>query len=237
MFVIVRVDAPQMINIKATSSPKPVWEDANGNTMTLKKVWADASGKEIDEEEYWERKRKTIERQGTQSETTSSCCGSKTPKEEPLSPQSVGGCRHRQNVTNPNNLAPDPVQHITKIANDPWMSACSCGSGCSCLYCPDHPNNATSINHTQQQVKHFVEKAYNGDLSSNVPLMPEANSRSCMGGRPTFFLSRTPGVSQQQFMDPDAIYLTYPIQQHSWTNQPNTAHCSHVQSPRSNGGK
>jgi hypothetical protein len=59
-----------------------------------------------------------------------------------------------------------------------------------------------------------------------------------MGGRPTFFLSRTPDVSQQQLeqffpenLDPNAIYLTYPISQHSWTNQPVSAHCSHVHSP------
>ncbi|KIW99473.1 uncharacterized protein Z518_11212 [Rhinocladiella mackenziei CBS 650.93] len=249
MYLIVRLDSPQVINREATSTPKPVWEDAHGNKMTLKKVWADANGKEIDDEEYQDRKRRMKEREeGVASPphvVQSPCCSSKKPKEEPESPPSIssGGCRHRQNVAaiqpHSDSLAPDPPPHQAKIANDPWMSACSCGSGCSCLYCPDHPNNATSINHTQQQVKHLAEHAYTGGEGlMPMSFVPDSSSTSCMGGRPSFFLSRTPGVSQQQLQrffpenfDPNAIYLTYPIQQHSWTNQPVSAHCSHVHSP------
>jgi hypothetical protein len=249
MYVIVRVDGPQLISRDASSTPKPVWEDADGNKMTLKKVWADANGKQIDEEEYNKRRRKNKEREEGLPSTpdVKSCCATTQPKEEPESPPptaSIGGCRHRQNLSsfpNPNNdtLMPDPVQQPAKSVNDPWMAACSCGSGCSCLYCPDHPNNATSINHTQQQVRNFAQQAYTGQgFVPNTSFVPETHSRSCMGGRPTFFLSRTPGVSQQQLqqffsenLNPNAIYLTYPIQQHSWTNQPMSAHCSQIPSP------
>ncbi|KIW13432.1 hypothetical protein PV08_08620 [Exophiala spinifera] len=247
MYLVVRVDAPQLISREATSSPKPVWEDANGNKMTLKKVWADANGKELNDEEYQERKRRMREREGGASKTAeaskSSCCGSKKPKEEPQSPEplSTGGCRHRQNIENqPDSasLAATPAVPSVSVKQS-WKAACSCGSACSCLYCPDHPNNATSINHTQQQVKNLAEQAYSEfDGLMPVSFMQGNDSTSCMGGRPTFFLSRTPNVSQQQLeqyfpqsSDPNAIYLRYPISQHSWTNQPASSHCSHVPSP------
>ncbi|KAK5045099.1 hypothetical protein LTR84_010247 [Exophiala bonariae] len=253
MYVIVRVDGPQLISRDATSTPKPVWEDADGNQMTLKKVWADANGKQIDEEEYNKRKRKFKEREEglpptlTATPEIKSCCATKStrPKHELDSPPSTtapSGCRHRQNLSAlpaHDSLMSDQVPPAFKSAVDPWMTACSCGSGCSCLYCPDHPNNATSINHTQQQVKNFAQHAYAGQgLVQNTSFVPEAHSTSCMGGRPSFFLSRTPGVSQQQLeqlfsdnLNPNAIYLTYPIQQHSWTNQPMSAHCSQIPSP------
>lgn len=247
MYLVVRVDGPQIINREATSSPKPVWEDANGNKMTLKKVWADANGKELNDEEYHDRKRRMRERQGgvstTPEATTSSCCGSKKVKEEPQSPQplSTGGCRHRQNIEkqpDSASLTATPAVPSASMSQS-WKAACSCGSGCSCLYCPDHPNNATSINHTQQQVKNLAEQAYSEfDGLMPVSFMQENDSTSCMGGRPTFFLSRTPNVSQQQLeqyfpesSDPNAIYLRYPISQHSWTNQPASSHCSHIPSP------
>lgn len=253
MYVIVRVDGPQLINRDATSTPKPVWEDAEGNQMTLKKVWADANGKQIDEEEYNKRKRKFKEREEGIPPTPEikSCCATKPtipttqPKQEPDSSPSItapSGCRHRQNLSAlpaHDSLMSDHVQQAVKSSTDPWMAACSCGSGCSCLYCPDHPNNATSINHTQQQIKNFAQHAYAGQgFGPNASFIPEAHSTSCMGGRPSFFLSRTPGVSQQQLeqlfsdhLNPNAIYLTYPIQQHSWTSQPMSAHCSQIPSP------
>ncbi|KIW93051.1 uncharacterized protein Z519_06900 [Cladophialophora bantiana CBS 173.52] len=233
------------IDRDATSTPKPVWEDADGNKMTLKKVWADANGKEINDEEYQDRKKRMKEREEAKSdEVKSSCCGSGKPNAELDSLK--GGCRHRQNVAaiqpHPGFLkpGPDPAQRLQpKPASETWKASCSCGSGCSCLYCPDHPNNATSINHTQQQVKNLAEQAYIGNQNlTQVPSMPQNNPRSCMGGQPSFFLSRTPDVSQQQLqqffsdtLNPNAIYLTYPIQQHSWTNRPLSSHCSHVHSP------
>ncbi|OAP57893.1 hypothetical protein AYL99_08631 [Fonsecaea erecta] len=245
MYLIVRVDNPATVNRDATSTPKPIWEDADGNKLTLKKVWADANGKEIDDEEYQVRKRRMKEREEARSdEANSSCCGSWKPNAEPESPK--GGCRHRQNVTaiqpHPGLLKSDldrVQRHQPETVGESWKSSCSCGSGCSCLYCPDHPNNATSINHTQQQVKNLAEQAYMGnEILTPVPPMLQNNPRSCMGGQPSFFLSRTPDVSQhqlQQFfsdtLNPNAIYLTYPIQQHSWTSRPVTSHCSHVQSP------
>lgn len=242
MYLVVRVDGPQTISREATSSPKPVWEDANGNTMTLKKVWADANGKQIDVAEYNERKRRMKEREegtaSTPESVKSSCCGgSKKPKEESASPQPAPtmGCRHRQNIEKKpeiDNLTPNIAGQAADHNNGSWKAACSCGSGCSCLYCPDHPNNTTSINHTQQQVKNLAQQAYSEvDGLMPVSFIPDTNSTSCMGGRPTFFLSRTPDVSQQQLLDPNAIYLRYPISQHSWTNQPASAHCSHVPSP------
>jgi hypothetical protein len=246
MFLIVRLDNPTTIVREATSTPKPVWEDANGNTLTLKKVWADANGKEIGAEEYEERKRRLQERQeATSIAPASSCCSSKTPQSEPDSPPQ-GGCRHRQNVAaiqphpGPQLQVPVP-QHPqrAKQSLEPWMATCTCGTGCSCLYCPDHPNNATSINHTQQQIKNFAQQAYTGShVLTPVPSIDQSSSRSCMGGQPSFFLSSTPQVSQnqlQQFfsdtLNPNAIYLAYPIQQHSWTNRPASSHCSHIHSP------
>ncbi|EXJ93273.1 hypothetical protein A1O1_01665 [Capronia coronata CBS 617.96] len=248
MYVIVRVDGPQTINREATTTPRPVWEDENGYTMTLKKVWADANGKEIDDEEYQARRRRMKEREEGMTSTPevdkSSCCSSKKTKEESQSPShaSSSGCRHRQNITISQSEADkrptDSAQDATRPGKDAWVATCSCGSGCSCLYCPDHPNNETSIKHTQQQVKILAEQAYAGEGLMPTSVTTDNNPRSCMGGRPSFFLSKTPGVSQQQLeqffpedSDPGAIYLTYPIQQHSWTNQPLSAHCSHVQSP------
>ncbi|KAI1622003.1 hypothetical protein EDD37DRAFT_502934 [Exophiala viscosa] len=241
MYLVVRVDGPQPISREATSSPKPVWEDANGERMTLKRVWADANGKQIDVEEYIERKRRMKEREegatSTPETVKSSCCGSKKVKDESSSPQPAptGGCRHRQNVEKKpeiDSLTPNFAGQTVDHSTGSWKAACSCGSGCSCLYCPDHPNNATSINHTQQQVKNLAQQPYS-EIDGMMPLsfMPDTNSRSCMGGQPSFFLSRTPDVSQQQLLDPNAIYLRYPISQHSWTNQPATAHCSHGASP------
>ncbi|KIX99144.1 uncharacterized protein Z520_04720 [Fonsecaea multimorphosa CBS 102226] len=251
MFLIVRVDNPAVISRDATSTPKPVWEDAEGNKMTLKKVWTDANGKEISDEEYQERKRRMKEREEAKSdEVNSSCCSSGKPNAEPESPK--GGCRHRQNVAaiqpHPGLVNPesDHVQGLQpQSAGETWKSSCSCGSGCSCLYCPDHPNNATSINHAQQQVKNLAEQAYVGNQSlTPVPSISQNNPRSCMGGQPSFFLSSTADVSQhqlQQFfsetLNPNAIYLTYPIQQHSWTNRPLSSHCSHAQSPSSRIGR
>jgi hypothetical protein len=242
MFLIVRLDNPTTINRESTSTPKPIWEDADGNTLTLKKVWADANGKEIGAEEYEERKRRLQERQeATASAPALSCCSYKTLKPEPDSPK--GGCRHRQNVAaiqpHPGLQLQVPVpQHPqqAKQTPEPWMATCTCGTGCSCLYCPDHPNNATSINHTQQQVKNFAQQAYTGGtVLTQVPSIDQNTSRSCMGGQPSFFLSSTPQVSQnqlQQFfsdtLNPNAIYLAYPIQQHSWTNRPASSHCSHM---------
>ena len=258
MFVIVRVEAPQpQINRDSTSTPKPIWEDANGNKMTLKKVWADANGKQINEQEYQERKRKLREREegivttplspSSSTPETKSCCAAKPAKQEPQSPAlpddipSASGCRHRQNLsTMPSSDPPtaDSLLLPPKRSSDLWTTTCTCGSGCSCLYCPEHPNNATSVNHTQLQVKNFAEHAYAAQgFSLDTQFMPQSDSRSCMGGRQTFFLSRTPNVSHQQLQqffsesDPSAIYLTYPIQQHSWTNQPLSAHCSHSHSP------
>jgi hypothetical protein len=240
MFLIVRVDAPSVPHREATSTPKPTWEDAEGNTLTLKKVWTDASGKEIDYEEYKERKRRMREREesvvASPRVVTSSCCGAQKIKEEPLpASRESGGCRHRQNVEEiptPGTLASNPVHHTSRPAN-----LCTCGTGCSCLYCPEHPNNAASIYNVQQQVKNISERAHTGEGSVPVSFMPEADSTSCMGGRPAFFLSTTPDVSQQlgqlypESSDSNAVYLAYPISQHAWTNQPASTHCSHVASP------
>ncbi|KAL2410868.1 hypothetical protein ABEF91_000303 [Exophiala dermatitidis] len=255
MYLIVRVDGPQTIKREATSTPRPVWEDDKGNTLTLKRVWADANGRQIDDEEYQKRRQRMKEREEGISKTPevskSSCCSSKKAKEEEqpadgTSKTTSGGCRHRENVAvsqpsierQPSALTPQS----NSMSNDSWVAACSCGSGCSCLYCPDHPNNATSIKHTQQQVKNLAEQAFVGDGLMPASFVPESTPQSCMGGRPTFFLSKTPGMSQQQLAqffsensEPGAIYLTYPIQQHSWTNQPASAHCSHVQSPSGTG--
>ena len=238
MFLIVRLDNPAIITRESTSTPKPVWEDAEGNPLTLKKVWADGNGKEIDDAEYEARKRLKQEREEAAREVpSSSCCGSKKLKEEPDSPK--GGCRHRQNVAaiqpHPGPTLPDLTPQSS--AAEPWMSTCSCGSGCSCLYCPDHPNNATSISHAQQQVKNLAEQAYTGHGLTPGPSHPESISKSCMGGQPSFLLS-TSDVSHhqlQQFfsdtLNPNAIYLSYPIQRHSWTNSPLSTHCSQVHSP------
>ncbi|KAJ9601955.1 hypothetical protein H2200_013514 [Cladophialophora chaetospira] len=244
MFLVVRLDNPVAISRESTSTPKPVWEDAEGNQLTLKKVWADANGKEIDDEEYQARQRLMKEREDAAKDAPqSSCCSSRQPKKEPDSPK--GGCRHLQSMAaiqphpGPSLLEATPQSQTTKPAPEPWMSTCSCGTGCSCLYCPDHPNNATSINHAQQQVKNIAEQAYaGGNTLTPVPSNTESTSRSCMGGQPSFFLSSTPDVSQhhlQQFfadtLNPNAIYLAYPISQHSWTNRPLSSHCSHVPSP------
>jgi hypothetical protein len=244
MFLVVRLDNPGAINRDSTSTPKPIWEDADGTQLTLKKVWADANGKEINDEEYEARQRLKKEREEAAKEAPkSSCCGTDKVKTEPESPK--GGCRHRQNVAaiqphpGPVMSTPTPQVAVPKILDEPWMSTCSCGSACSCLYCPDHPNNATSINHAQQQVKSLAEQAYTGGHSlTPVPSHTENTSRSCMGGQPSFFLSSSANVSQhqlQQFFpdaqNPNAIYLAYPIQQHSWTNRPLSSHCSHSHSP------
>lgn len=239
-----RLDNPIAISRESTSTPKPVWEDAEGNQLTLKKVWADANGKEIDDEEYQARQRLMKEREEVAKDAPQSgCCSSKQPKSEPDSPK--GGCRHLQSMAatqphpGPSILDPTPQSQTAKPTPEPWMSTCSCGTGCSCLYCPDHPNNATSINHAQQQVRNLAEQAYTGgNTLTPVPSNTESTSRSCMGGQPSFFLSNTPDVSQhnlQQFfadtLNPNAIYLAYPISQHSWTNRPLSSHCSHVPSP------
>ncbi|EXJ80099.1 hypothetical protein A1O3_08385 [Capronia epimyces CBS 606.96] len=216
--------------------------------MTLKKVWADANGREIDAEEYQARQRRKKEREEgitpSPEVAKSGCCGTPNPtvRSESISNGALGGCRHRQNVTikqpQADNRTEDPAHITTSIPDDSWVAACSCGSACSCLYCPDHPNNETSIKHTQQQVKNLAEQASMGEGLMSASFMPENTTRSCMGGRPSFFFSRTPGVSQRQLEqffsqspDPDAIYLAYPIQQHSWTNQPVSAQCSHIHSP------
>ena len=240
MFLIVRLDHPIVISREATSTPKPVWEDTDGSQLTLKKVWADANGKEIDEEEYEARRRLMQEREDAAKATpTPSCCGSKQIKDEPDPPKR--GCRHRQNVAaiQPHPVPSSPQPTLQLPTPEPWMSTCTCGSGCSCLYCPDHPNNATSINHAQQQFKNLTEQGYRGDhVLTPVPSNTEDTSRSCMGGRPSFFLSSTPEVSQdqlQQFyaetLNPNPIFLKYPIQSHTWTNSPLPSHCSHAHSP------
>ena len=245
-FLIVRLENPAMISMESTSTPKPVWEDAEGHQMTLKQVWADANGKEIDNEEYQARQRRMKEREDeAKVAPKSSCCGSGKPRDEPDSPK--GGCRHRQNVAaiqpHPGHLLPGPPQQqLPPQSNrESWMATCSCGSGCSCLYCPDHPNNATSINHAQQQVKALTEQAViGGHALTPVPSITDTTSRSCMGTLPTFFLSHTSDVSQQNFpqhfpdtMSPHGIYLAYPVLRHDWTNEPLNSHCSSLHSPPS----
>ena len=143
-FLIVRLENPTITGREATSTPKPVWEDAEGNQLTLKKVWADANGKEIDDEEYQARQRRLKEREEAIKDVpVSSCCGSTKLEEEPDSPKR--GCRHRQNVAaiqpHPGRLSTDLTKSQSSLepTTEPWMSTCSCGSGCSCLYCPDHP--------------------------------------------------------------------------------------------------
>ena len=243
MFLIVRVDRVQPCNREDSPMSNPIWEDSEGNKMTLKKVWADADGRRISEAEYHERKRRMKEREdgltpprpGPQA-SVSSCCAGKVAKEEVLSPPAVaveGGCRHAQAVNHVHSLTEMPL--ATTVETQNVVPGCTCGPGCGCLFCPEHPNNATSINHAQQQVRHMAE---NGSRSgqavlNGTPLVPEQAFKSCMGGQPRFALATKADLSQQQLqqffpddLTPGAIYLRYPISQHSWSAHPSVNVCA-----------
>lgn len=143
----------------------------------------------------------------------------------------------------PETLAPSCCQHATNASQTPFVmtvfpsqslppigvaaAGCNCGSGCQCIHCPEHANNAATRQYNQQQLSHMANNSYlPSDFQISGPLFrPEVPQASCMGGPTTFRLSsRPPQPTELSRMFPDAKPGSYVMHYEVKRNPQNGLH-------------
>jgi hypothetical protein len=103
-------------------------------------------------------------------------------------------CQHKKNIEEQKQPIPVPEE----ASNGQRRPQCNCGTGCTCAFCLDHPNNQTSHLLAQQQAAYFSNQAY-GQPQMESSWAPLQVGGSCMGTNPRFAISNTPNPSHSQF--------------------------------------
>lgn len=103
-------------------------------------------------------------------------------------------CQHKKNIEEQKQPIPGPEA----VAAGQRRPQCNCGTGCTCAFCLDHPNNQTSHFLAQQQAAYFSSQSY-GQQQMHPSWEPPQVGGSCMGTNPRFAVSNTPNPSQSQF--------------------------------------
>lgn len=242
MYLIVHVSKKKPIKREDDSSVPEYtvsFRNKDGDEVFLQTVLADRQGRLLDEIEVQIRREQQEKRE--QMEHVQKQESAPTPS--PLAPQQLpspsisASTSHMTpsfpDMPTPATSTPTPGCHPTgcghanNISNAPipTLSAsegCNCGATCQCIHCPQHANNAATLEYNQQQ---FAQMARSSLLPPPVhqhpsgfgPIFrPETPQSSCMGGPTSFRLtSQLPNPSEVRQMFPDAqagsFFMQYPV--------------------------
>ena len=161
----------------------------------------------------WAKESSTIPSTPMPLESKASCCSSKSASGQLSPAQSqagssapIGGCQHASNASQTQVLY-HPLPTRPSIFQQIPTQGCNCGATCQCIHCPEHANNAPTLQYNHQQFTHMAKNAYlPSDFQIPGPLFrPEVPQASCMGGPTTFRLStRPPEPAEYSQLFPDA---------------------------------
>lgn len=179
-------------------------EDGDGKWKIDREVTTDLNGFILTQEQIedrQQRKKAQLEDGPTpdalRSRTSSSVTAQDPTSPSQAKPKASGGCcnhsqavvRERQGVFHAEGNINIQTVHVNPSAS---THGCNCGTACMCAFCPQHPNNQTSLSLAQQQVG-FISRQQlplnNNFQTFNAGMSQEA---SCMGGAPQFAVSRNP---------------------------------------------
>ncbi len=164
--------------------------------------------------------------------SSSSASGQFAPVRSPgAHSAAVGGCQHANNASHSRLLHQPVPTHQPSILQHAPAQGCNCGASCQCIHCPEHANNAPTLQYNYQQFAHMANNAYlPSDFQIPGPLFrPEVPQASCMGGPTTFRLSsRPPEPAEYSQMFPDAKPGSY-IMQYEVRRNPQSGYQQYVE--------
>ena len=133
-------------------------------------------------------------------------------------------CQHKKNIEEQKQPIPSPEE----LTTNQRRPQCDCGTGCTCAFCLDHPNNQTSHFLAQQQAAYFSNQSLNQHQVHPTWTPPQVGG-SCMGTNPRFAISNTPNPSQSQFQTlfpavgsvaQGGYFISYPFTRYTGFIQP-----------------
>ena len=232
--------SPKATQLNRKPSPMLSRVNEQGKEEFLQKVYTDLNGKQLSDAEMTRRfeereKREHHQNHKQQPKLEDSAkppfqfnnlsydltphreqsAGHHTPPGSTLSDSKPSCCSHASSASRTPILYQPTPTHQPSLLQRASAPGCNCGATCQCIHCPEHANNAPTLQYNQQQFAHMANNAY---LPSNFqisgPLFrPEIPQASCMGGPTTFRLSsRPPDPTEYSQMFPDAKPGSYVMQ-------------------------
>jgi hypothetical protein len=202
-----------------------------GEWQIGQEVITDLQGKQLTDEEIRVRNELKQLQQMARSGTPGSATLKASPTISESTPRSC--CQHKKNIEEQKQPEPTPEE----LPAGQRRPQCNCGTGCTCAFCLDHPNNQTSHLLAQQQAAYFSSQTH-GQQQMYPSWEPPQVGGSCMGTNPRFAVSNTPNPSQSQFQSlfpavgpagQGGYFISYPFTKFSGFVQP--AFVQPLQSP------
>lgn len=249
--------------LKREPSPTLSRVNEEGKEEFLKKVYTDLNGKQLSDTEMTrrieEREKREQNHQNHKQEpkleelpkppfqfnnisydltpNREQSGGRPTPPSSTLSDSKPSCCSHASSASpTPILYQPTPT-HQPSLLHRASAQGCNCGASCQCIHCPEHANNAPTLQYNHQQFAHMANNAYlPSDFQIPGPLFrPEIPQASCMGGPTTFRLSsRPPEPAEYSQMFPDAIPGSY-VMQYEVRRTPQPGYQQYVEEMNSTG--
>ena len=200
-----------------------------GEWQIGQEVITDLQGKKLTDEEIRIRNELKQMQQTAKAGVPSTGTLKASPAASDFTPQSC--CQHKKNIEEQKQPIPSP-EEATPGQRRPQ---CNCGSGCTCAFCLDHPNNQTSHSLAQMQAAYFSSQSY-AQQQMYPSWEPPQIGGSCMGTNPRFAVSNIPNPSQSQFQSlfpavgpasQGGYYISYPFTRYSDFVQPATVQPMH----------
>ena len=245
--------------VEREASPILSRVNEEGKEEFLQKVYTDLNGKPLSDAETARRIEEREKRQSQEQEPKSQGSSKSafrfdniayafTPNREqsgvPTTPLSstpsdskTNCCSHASNASQPPVLYQPTPTHPPTLFQPASPQGCNCGPSCQCIHCPEHANNAPTLQYNHQQFAHMANNAYlPSDFQIPGPLFrPEVPQASCMGGPTTFRLSsRPPQPAEYSRMFPDAKPGSY-VMQYEIRRTPQPGYQQYVEDMNSTG--
>jgi hypothetical protein len=202
-----------------------------GEWQIGQEVITDLQGKQLTDEEIRIRNELKQMQQMAKSGVPASATLKASPTASEAAPKSC--CQHKKNIEEETQPILSPEEPVAGQRRP----QCNCGTGCTCAFCLDHPNNQTSHLLAQQQAAYFSSQTY-GQQQMYPSWEPPQMGGSCMGTNPRFAVSNIPNPSQSQFQTlfpavgpagQAGYFISYPFTKFSGLVQP--AFVQPMQSP------
>jgi hypothetical protein len=237
MYLIVHVSKKEPVKKENEDMPEYTvcFKNKDGDEVYLQTVLADRQGRLLDETEVQNRREQQEKREQmehVQKQGPTPTPSTSVPQQVPSPPASTPTSRVTP-IPTPALSTPAPAchptgcGHATNINNAPLPTlqaaqGCNCGNTCQCIHCPQHANNAATLQYNHEQ---FAQMARSSLLPPSVhqhpsgfgPIFrPETPLSSCMGGLTSFRLtSQMPNPQEVRQMFPDAeagsFFMQYPV--------------------------
>jgi hypothetical protein len=238
MYFIVHVSKKEPVKKENEDMPEYTvsFKNKDGDEVYLQTVLADRQGRLLDETEVQNRREQQEKREQMEhvqkQEPTPTPSTTTVPQQVP-SPLTSNSTSRMTPLPTPALSTPIPACHPTGCGHAsninnallPTLQAaqgCNCGNTCQCIHCPQHANNAATLQYNQEQ---FAQMARSSLFPPSIhqhpsgfgPIFrPETPLSSCMGGPTSFRLtSQMPNPQEVRQMFPDAeagsFFMQYPV--------------------------